>query len=40
MREETRELLEQFYSPYNAMLTELTGDGRFKWEDNFKHSLN
>ena len=33
MRKETRELLEQFYRPYNAMLAELTGDSRFKWEE-------
>ena len=31
--QETRELLEQFYRPYNAMLAELTGDSRFKWEE-------
>ena len=30
---ETRELLEQFYRPYNAMLGELTGDSGFKWEE-------
>lgn len=33
MRYETRKLLEEFYRPYNAMLAELTGDSRFKWED-------
>ena len=33
MRKETRELLEKFYRPYNAMLAELTGDSRFKWEE-------
>ena len=33
MTKETRELLEQFYRPYNAMLAELTGDSRFKWEE-------
>ena len=33
MRKETRELLEQFYRPYNAMLAELTGDSGFNWEE-------
>ena len=33
MRSETRKLLEEFYRPYNAMLAELTGDSRFRWED-------
>jgi len=33
MSNETRKLLEEFYRPYNAMLAELTGDSRFKWED-------
>lgn len=33
MREDTRELLENLYRPYNKMLAELLGDDRFLFED-------
>ncbi len=33
MRQDTREFLEEFYRPYNIMLTEITNDRDFLWED-------
>ncbi len=31
MREDTKKLLEEFFSPYNVMLSELLGDHQFVW---------
>ena len=33
MNNETRTLLDNFYQPYNKMLSELVGDERFLWDD-------
>ena len=33
MMTESKELLEDFFAPYNTMLAELTGDRRFLWKD-------
>ena len=33
MLEETREILERFYQPYNLQLAELLGDNKFLWAD-------
>ena len=34
MNNETRILLDNFYRPYNKMLSELVGDSRFLWDDS------
>ncbi len=31
MREDTRELLNKFFAPYNQMLADLLGDDKFLW---------
>ena len=32
MREDTRQILEEFFQPYNQMLAELLGDDKFLWK--------
>ena len=31
MREDTRQILEEFFQPYNRMLADLLGDDKFLW---------
>ena len=36
MREETKQMLERFYRPFNVKLAQLTGNKRFLWSDRYQ----
>lgn len=35
MRQDTKDILEEFFRPFNILLSELLGDAKFLWNENF-----